>query len=111
MTRDVHGVEVFGVDVDPETRCRHWHSETDIIALRFKCCGRWYPCFDCHAELADHPHRVWPKSDLDEQAVLCGACGKKLSVSEYLACDSICPVCKRNFNPGCAGHYHLYFEV
>ena len=108
--RTVHGVEVFGVDIDPETRCRHWHGETDIIALRFKCCGRWYPCFDCHVEMADHPPSVWPKSEFDEIAVMCGRCGEKLTVSDYLACDFVCPKCEGNFNPGCAKHYHLYFE-
>jgi uncharacterized CHY-type Zn-finger protein len=28
-----------------------------------------------------------------------------------LKCDSICPRCAGAFNPGCANHYHLYFEV
>ncbi len=111
MTRNIHGEEVFGVDIGPETRCKHWHGETDIIALRFKCCGRWYPCFDCHREIAGHPAEVWPKVEYDEIAVLCGGCGGKLTVSEYLACGSICPGCKAHFNPGCGKHYHLYFEA
>jgi uncharacterized CHY-type Zn-finger protein len=42
---------------------------------------------------------------------LCGSCGHQLTVREYLACDSVCPHCRREFNPGCARHYHLYFEV
>jgi uncharacterized CHY-type Zn-finger protein len=41
---------------------------------------------------------------------LCGGCGHQLSVKEYLQCDSVCTKCRRAFNPGCARHYHLYFE-
>jgi uncharacterized CHY-type Zn-finger protein len=108
--RVVHGIEVFGVDVDAETRCAHWNSELDIIAIKFKCCGRWYPCFECHRTVADHPAEVWPVSEREAKAILCGACGQKLSTEEYLACNSMCPACGSGFNPGCAKHYHLYFE-
>ncbi|MBJ39965.1 MAG: hypothetical protein CMD83_16130 [Gammaproteobacteria bacterium] len=107
--RTIGGVAVHGRAVDPETRCAHWHSPLDIIAIRFACCERWYPCNDCHAELADHPPRVWPHTAFDERAVLCGACGHQLTVNEYLGCDSTCTRCGASFNPGCALHYHLYF--
>jgi uncharacterized CHY-type Zn-finger protein len=106
----VHGCEVYGVEVDAETRCGHWHSPLDIIAIKFKCCSRWYPCFDCHAATADHEPAVWPRNEFDEPAVLCGACGHQLSTSEYLECRNSCPECSASFNPGCANHYHLYFE-
>ena len=105
----IHGETVDGVDVDEETRCAHWHSKLDIIAIKFKCCGRWYPCYDCHAELAGHAPETWPAAAFDEAAVLCGSCGRQLTVSEYLSSDSKCPTCSANFNPGCAKHYHLYF--
>jgi len=102
---------VSGVDVDSETRCGHWNTELDIIAIKFKCCGRWYPCFECHAELAGHEPAVWPNEEFDEKAILCGACGHQLTINEYMNCRSICPACNAPFNPGCANHYHLYFEV
>ena len=108
--RVVHGNEVFGVDVDGETRCAHWNSELDIIALKFKCCGRWFPCLGCHKAVADHETEVWPIGERDSKAVLCGACGYKLSIAEYLECGSTCPACSSKFNPGCAKHYDLYFE-
>ncbi|HCA60184.1 MAG TPA: hypothetical protein DEP46_19645 [Blastocatellia bacterium] len=108
--RLVHGKEVFGVEVDEETRCGHWHSPLDIIAIRFKCCGRWYPCFDCHAEVAGHEPAVWPRAERAEKAILCGGCGVELSIDDYLACENLCPACECQFNPGCAKHYHLYFE-
>ena len=102
---------VSGVDVDSETRCGHWNTDLDIIAIKFKCCGRWYPCFECHAELADHKPVVWPKGEFDEKAILCGACGHQMTINEYINCASSCPSCGSKFNPGCANHYHLYFEM
>ena len=108
--RVIRGNEVFGVDVDANTRCIHWNSELDIVALRFKCCGRWYSCFECHQEIADHVAEVWAREERDQTVVLCGECGACLSVNEYLDRGSSCPKCGAAFNPGCAKHHHLYFE-
>ena len=110
MIRLIRGEEVHGVDVDAETRCAHWHSPLDIIAIRFKCCGRWYPCFECHFALADHPASVWSKDEFGEHAILCGVCGTTLSIGEYSTGDPDCPACSSAFNPGCSKHFHLYFE-
>ena len=110
MIKLIHGEEVHGIGIDAKTRCAHWHSPLDIIAIKFKCCGRWYPCFDCHEELAGHEAVVWPAEEFGERAILCGACGRQLSVHEYLSCNSVCPNCRSSFNPGCSRHRHLYFE-
>jgi uncharacterized CHY-type Zn-finger protein len=104
-------VEVIGVDVDEETRCSHYHGERDIIAIKFKCCGNWYPCYECHAQLVGHTAVVWPKEEFDTSAILCGACGYQLTVREYLDRDSVCPRCHRKFNAACATHRHFYFET
>ena len=109
MKRMIHGIEVSGVDVDESTRCRHWFDVVDIIAIKFKCCGEWFPCYECHSAEADHPASVWPAGERDAKAVLCGACGHQPSITEYLNCDSACPGCGSKFNPGCAKHFHLYF--
>jgi uncharacterized CHY-type Zn-finger protein len=109
VTRAIHGVEVSGVDVDPETRCAHYRGLNDIIALKFKCCGKWFPCHLCHEELAQHEAVVWPENEFDSVAVLCGACGKQMRVQEYWRCASTCPGCGRSFNPGCIEHAHYYF--
>ena len=109
--RKVHGHAVQGIDVDAQTRCAHWQGPMDVIALRMKCCGAWFPCFECHAALADHPAQVWPLAQRTQGAVLCGVCGGVLSVSGCLACDSPCPACGAAFNPGCQTHLHLYFEL
>lgn len=107
---EIHGECVYGIGVDTETRCAHWHGELDIIAIKFKCCGDWYSCFDCHATIAKHAAEVWPAGEFAETAILCGACGHQLAINDYLKCDATCPRCDSRFNPGCAKHYHLYFE-
>ena len=102
---------VHGLDLDPQTRCAHWHSLLDIIALKMRCWRTYYACRECHDALAGHPAAVWPVEAWDEAAVLCGACGSELSVSAYLACGSTCPNCRASFNPGCHKHRRLYFAV
>ncbi|AZB44178.1 hypothetical protein CEF21_18800 [Bacillus sp. FJAT-42376] len=105
-----HRAEVKGSAIDEETRCTHYHSRLDIIAIKFYCCMEYYPCHLCHEEHASHPAAVWPKEKFDEKAVLCGGCGSEWTVREYAECDSKCPECKMDFNPGCSLHAHLYFE-
>jgi len=105
------GVNVYGKSIDNQTRCVHWHSELDIIAIKFKCCDKYYPCFSCHEEEADHRHQVWPKSEFDEKAILCGVCNRELGIQEYMDSGNTCPHCSSAFNPGCSNHYHLYFET
>ena len=101
---------VLGPVVDDETRCIHYRSALDVVAIRFACCGEYYPCHLCHAETAGHPARQWPREQREEHAVLCGVCGDELTISEYLAADD-CPHCGAAFNPGCHLHTHLYFDV
>ena len=102
---------VHGLDLDPETRCAHWRSDLDVIAIKMACCGTYYACRDCHDALAGHPAAVWPKAQWDAPAVLCGVCGTELSVHAYLASGNRCPNCAAAFNPGCHKHRHLYFAV
>ena len=54
---------------------------------------------------------VWPIAERHATAVLCGACGARLSIAEYLVARSRCPRCGVAFNPGCANHHHLYFAL
>jgi len=100
-----------GVSLDPQSRCAHWRSPLDIIAIKMRCCGRYYACHDCHDELESHPVEVWPKAEWDQPAILCGACKTELSVHQYMDCGNVCPACGAGFNPGCRNHYHLYFEA
>jgi uncharacterized CHY-type Zn-finger protein len=102
--------QVRGVDLDPQTRCAHYRKPVDIIAIKMKCCGVYYACKDCHDALAGHAIAAWPRSEWDQPAVLCGACGTELTVREYMDCANRCPACQAAFNPGCRNHYHFYFE-
>lgn len=102
---------VYGVDRDEQTRCRHYHRQRDIIAIRFRCCDRFYCCHKCHAEMADHQPELWKKEERDTKAILCGVCNHLLTIREYIRSDSICPSCSSSFNPGCKQHLHLYFEI
>ncbi len=110
-TIQIDGIDIFGKSIDNQTRCVHWHSPLDVIAIKFKCCDKYYPCFSCHEEEAAHPHQVWPKAQFDEKAILCGVCGHELSIQDYMNSNNTCPNCQASFNPGCSNHYHLYFEM
>lgn len=102
---------VFGVELDAETRCAHYKSPRDVIAIRMKCCGEYYACRECHDALARHPAEVWPQAEWDQAGALCGVCGSELTIRQYLDCGNTCPHCGAGFNPGCRNHYHLYFEA
>ena len=110
MQRKVGDYEVRGVNVDSETRCTHYDSDRDVIALRLGCCGVFYPCYRCHEVVADHDSQPWPRDRFDEPSVLCGVCGTALTVTTYLDADHECPSCGVAFNPGCRAHYDRYFE-
>jgi uncharacterized CHY-type Zn-finger protein len=101
---------VLGPVVDRQTRCIHYRTALDVVAIQFACCREFYPCHLCHAESANHPATPWPSADRQERAILCGVCGDRLSIEEYLRVAG-CPACAAPFNPGCRLHSHLYFEV
>jgi uncharacterized CHY-type Zn-finger protein len=103
--------EVRGVDLDAQTRCAHYRTELDVIAIKLKCCGLYYACKDCHAALAGHNIEVWPRSEWDARAILCGACGHELTIREYMNSNLCCPRCTAAFNPGCKNHYQFYFAL
>jgi uncharacterized CHY-type Zn-finger protein len=103
--------EVRGLQLDAETRCLHYHSPLDIIAIKMACCNTYYACKDCHEALADHPIKPWPHTASNTHAILCGACKTELTIHEYMQSNNICPHCASAFNPGCRNHYHVYFEA
>ena len=103
--------EVLGVQLDAQTRCAHYRSPLDVVAIRMKCCGAYYACKDCHDAVAGHGHPGPPRGEWDHPAVLCGVCGTQMSVRDYLASGYRCPACESPFNPGCRAHHHFYFET
>jgi uncharacterized CHY-type Zn-finger protein len=98
-------------DIDGQTRCKHYHSALDIIAIKFKCCHIYYSCYFCHEEAVDHKPAVWPKQEWHLKAVLCGCCRTELTIEQYMNSSYACPSCQSPFNPGCSKHSHLYFET
>lgn len=107
---DRFAVPLRGLSVDRETRCNHYCTRRDVVAIAFACCETYYPCFECHAATTNHEPARWPADRADEPAVLCGACRETLSVEAYLAADDACPACGAPFNPGCRHHRDRYFE-
>ncbi|WP_164667976.1 CHY zinc finger protein [Virgibacillus doumboii] len=97
--------------IDNETRCEHYHDKNDRIAIKFYCCGEYYPCYHCHKQYGCSDTKVWPREEFDQHAVLCGSCNTELTINEYLGSRNRCPSCGSSFNPGCSLHYHLYFET
>ena len=102
---------VRGLELDSQTRCKHYRGPTDIIAIKMKCCGIYYACKDCHEALADHLIELWPESEWNQEGILCGACRTTLTICQYMQSDSRCPACGAQFNAGCRRHYHFYFQT
>lgn len=100
---------VYGKTVDDQTRCEHYHSQNDVIAIKFKCCGQYYPCHLCHEETAGHAAQQWPATEQQVPAILCGICTHELTIDEYFAVSG-CPECGAEFNAGCRLHSRFYFE-
>jgi uncharacterized CHY-type Zn-finger protein len=101
--------KVYGLQLNEQTGCLHYASPLDIVAIKFKCCNKYYACYDCHAALADHLPERWGRDDFQTKAILCGRCGEEMSIEKYRSCNSRCPHCKALFNPKCELHWNLYF--
>ena len=102
--------KIYGAIVDDETRCIHYHTPVDIIAIKFKCCNRFYPCYKCHEEAESHPIVRWGQEEFGEKAIYCGRCKSTLSIREYMNAP-VCPRCGAKLNSRCKNHYHIYFDV
>jgi len=101
-------VPLRGVEIDPHTRCIHHREPRDVIAIRPPCCNAYYPCDRCHEETAAHQMARWPRDQWSERAVLCGVCGRTMTIADYLRCGHECPWCTAVFNPRCGAHWDRY---
>ena len=101
--------EAQGFLVDKQTRCIHYHSELDIIALQCYDCKKYYACYRCHDSLENHPFEPYPLSLIQDKPILCGVCLKLLTYKQYKESLS-CPFCFSRFNPGCQNHKERYFK-
>lgn len=100
---------ICGREVDAQGRCGHYRQHWDVVANRCATCGKWWACHLCHEEQADHP--FGRMSRRAAEAVLCGACGRRMGYAEYHGEEghTECPGCGHPFNPGCAAHEGMYF--
>ncbi len=103
-------IKLSGNFTDNQTRCVHYHAVLDVIAIKFKCCQTYYPCYQCHEDEAGHPVVTWTKEEFNELAIFCGVCKNEMSIADYLHCNNTCPRCSASFNPNCTKHYPLYFS-
>ena len=108
--RAEENIEVRGLEVDAQTRCAHWRSELDVVAIKMACCREYWACKDCHEQLAGHAIAAWARKDWDTRAVLCGVCGVQMTIREYRDSEARCPGCGAGFNPACSRHHYFYFE-
>ena len=100
---------VYGKTIDRQTRCVHYGTSKDVIAIKFKCCRRYYPCHLCHEESETHDATQWAIDEREQKAILCGVCSTELTIGTYISVTS-CPACRTQFNEGCRLHSYLYFE-
>ncbi len=103
------GVQILGKPIDEQTRCVHYATDRDVVAIQFACCREFYPCHLCHEETADHRADQWPLESRHEEAILCGVCQTTMKIATYLTVSG-CPQCGAEFNDGCRLHHHLYFH-
>ncbi|MDO5492710.1 MAG: CHY zinc finger protein [Nesterenkonia sp.] len=92
------------------TRCPHYTGPTDVVTIRFHCCGAWYPCLHCHADHESHAIEAWPRTMHRAIALMCRVCDRRFSIEEYLGTPE-CRGCGATFNPGCEAHHPTYFEM
>ncbi|WP_165242768.1 CHY zinc finger protein [Corynebacterium lizhenjunii] len=104
MSITIHGA------IDGQGRCEHWHSEVDVVANRCATCGMWWACSLCHTQASDHAFGPMP---LDAPAAACGVCGLQMDYRAYRQAQQkhCCPGCGHGFNPGCALHTEIYFQL
>ena len=102
-------VQAQGLLVDHESRCVHYHSDKDIVALQCYECQKYYACYQCHNKLESHVFSTYPLNLKEDRPILCGSCGKTLTYEEYTETGT-CPFCNAAFNPACQNHYSIYFR-
>ena len=102
-------VQAQGLLVDDESRCVHYHSEKDIVALQCYECKKYYACYQCHDTLESHVFSPYPLILKEARPILCGSCKTLLSYEEYTE-KGTCPFCNAQFNPACQKHHSIYFR-
>ena len=82
-----------GVEIEThrESRCKHYHSKLDVLALESSCCNKFYSCVKCHDEMENHAMIPWDSdTSLNRHALLCGVCEKTFSIRTWDMYNYIC---------------------
>ncbi|MGT2908167.1 CHY zinc finger protein [Streptococcus dentiloxodontae] len=101
-------VAIYGLLVDRQSRCQHYQTDLDIVALKCFGCQRYYACYLCHDTLENHSYQAYPSSYSRDKAVVCGVCYYEMTIEHYQK-SKACPNCQSRFNPNCAKHRNIYF--
>lgn len=96
---------IYGIQVDAQGRCHHYHQHEDVVGLKCAACKQYYACFHCHN--TQQEHSFVPIDRKDPTPVICGACRNYLTYPEYQT--NACPYCQHAFNPKCVVHQEVYF--
>lgn len=84
--------------------CPHYNGPLDMVRNMCATCGRYWECYLCHAEAADHPFGRMP---VDAPfSTQCGSCGGVMAYGHER-----CSHCGQGFNPGCSLHAHIYYDL
>ncbi len=84
--------------------CCHYDGPLDVVRNMCATCGRYWECYLCHAEAADHPFGRMP---IDAPfSTQCGSCGGVMAYGHER-----CSHCGQGFNPGCSLHAHIYYDL
>ena len=93
--------KINGLLVDNESRCQHYHSPLDIVALKCYDCQKYYACYQCHDHIEDHRFRAYPCHIRQDKVVICGVCLHEMTIENYQKSIS-CSHCHSRFNPACS---------
>lgn len=110
MRKKTKNIDIIGLAIDLEGRCKHYHEKNDTVSIKFKCCNKFYPCYKCHEENVNHHTQLWGKEEFHVKAILCGICKQELTIDFYLHNDR-CNNCNAAFNLNCSRHYNKYFNT
>lgn len=75
--------KIYGFLVDNESRCQHYHTELDIVALKCFECLNYYACYQCHDSLEEHSFRAYPCQLKQDKVLICGVCQHEMTIEEY----------------------------
>lgn len=102
-------IKIYGGLLDQASRCRHYHTVLDIVALKCFACRNYYACYKCHDSLEAHPYQAYPDNRVADKVVICGVCKEEMTIAEYRS-SKTCPNCQSAFNPACGKHDAIYFS-